>query len=109
MVIQMRIMENHQNGKDTHVRGTIVRRRILVDRRLDFPVSLRTHPPFLPPTPSNGTVVRIRVYLDFELDESYTPTKMVFAAGMGGNDLIDHHAHGQGCHSCGTQLSADAY
>ncbi|CDM38345.1 hypothetical protein DTO013E5_6521 [Penicillium roqueforti] len=34
-------------------------------------------------------VVRIRVYLDFELDESYTPTKMIFAAGMGGNDLIE--------------------
>ncbi|CAI7607428.1 unnamed protein product [Penicillium glandicola] len=34
-------------------------------------------------------VVRIRVYLDFELDESYTPTKMIFAAGMGGNDLVE--------------------
>ncbi|KAJ5596842.1 hypothetical protein N7450_003300 [Penicillium hetheringtonii] len=34
-------------------------------------------------------VVRIRVYLDFELDESYTPTKMVFLAGMGGNDLVE--------------------
>ncbi|KAJ5091301.1 hypothetical protein NUU61_006171 [Penicillium alfredii] len=34
-------------------------------------------------------VVRIRVYLDFELDESYTPTKMTFAAGMGGNDLVE--------------------
>jgi len=33
--------------------------------------------------------VRIRVYLDFELDESYTPTKMVFLAGMGGNDLVE--------------------
>lgn len=33
-------------------------------------------------------VVKIRVYLDFELDESYTPTKMVFLAGMGGNDLV---------------------
>lgn len=34
-------------------------------------------------------VVRIRVYLDFDLDESYTPTKMVFLAGMGGNDLVE--------------------
>ncbi|CAG8924143.1 unnamed protein product [Penicillium salamii] len=34
-------------------------------------------------------VVRVRVYLDFELDESYTPTKMAFAAGMGGNDLVE--------------------
>lgn len=34
-------------------------------------------------------VVRIRVYLDFEVDESYTPTKMVFLAGMGGNDLVE--------------------
>ncbi|KAJ5351740.1 hypothetical protein N7452_000714 [Penicillium brevicompactum] len=34
-------------------------------------------------------VVRVRVYLDFELDESYTPTKMIFAAGMGGNDLVE--------------------
>lgn len=33
--------------------------------------------------------MRIRVYLDFELDESYTPTKMVFLAGMGGNDLVE--------------------
>ncbi|KAJ5765012.1 hypothetical protein N7520_004571 [Penicillium odoratum] len=34
-------------------------------------------------------VVRLRVYLDFELDESYTPTKMIFLAGMGGNDLVE--------------------
>lgn len=34
-------------------------------------------------------VVRIRVYLDFEMDESYTPTKMIFLAGMGGNDLVE--------------------
>lgn len=34
-------------------------------------------------------VVRIRVYLDFDLDESYTPTKMIFLAGMGGNDLVE--------------------
>lgn len=33
--------------------------------------------------------MRIRVYLDFEMDESYTPTKMVFLAGMGGNDLVE--------------------
>ncbi|KAJ9290637.1 hypothetical protein DTO021C3_1902 [Paecilomyces variotii] len=37
-------------------------------------------------------VVKIRVYLDFELDESYTPTKMVFLAGMGGNDLVEFAA-----------------
>ncbi|EAW07255.1 anaphase promoting complex subunit DOC1 [Aspergillus clavatus NRRL 1] len=34
-------------------------------------------------------VVKIRVYLDFEMDESYTPTKMTFHAGMGGNDLVE--------------------
>ncbi|KAJ5226278.1 hypothetical protein N7468_007503 [Penicillium chermesinum] len=34
-------------------------------------------------------VVRIRVYLDFNMDESYTPTKMIFLAGMGGNDLVE--------------------
>ncbi|KAL3436574.1 galactose-binding domain-like protein [Aspergillus tetrazonus] len=34
-------------------------------------------------------VVKIRVYLDFSLDESYTPTKMIFLAGMGGNDLVE--------------------
>lgn len=34
-------------------------------------------------------IVKLRVYLDFELDESYTPTKMVFLAGMGGNDLVE--------------------
>ncbi|OJJ45698.1 hypothetical protein ASPZODRAFT_68722 [Penicilliopsis zonata CBS 506.65] len=34
-------------------------------------------------------VVKIRVYLDFDLDESYTPTKMIFLAGMGGNDLVE--------------------
>lgn len=31
----------------------------------------------------------MRVYLDFTLDESYTPTRMEFYAGMGGNDLIE--------------------
>ncbi|KAF9885906.1 anaphase promoting complex subunit doc1 [Aspergillus nanangensis] len=34
-------------------------------------------------------VVKIRVYLDFDMDESYTPTKMAFLAGMGGNDLVE--------------------
>ncbi|KAL4785883.1 galactose-binding domain-like protein [Aspergillus varians] len=34
-------------------------------------------------------VVKIRVYLDFSLDESYTPIKMMFMAGMGGNDLVE--------------------
>ncbi|KAI9870408.1 MAG: anaphase promoting complex subunit doc1 [Pleopsidium flavum] len=35
------------------------------------------------------SIVKIRVYLDFELDESYTPTKMVFLAGMGAYDLTE--------------------
>lgn len=34
-------------------------------------------------------VVKIRVFLDFDSDESYTPTRMVFLAGMGGNDLVE--------------------
>lgn len=34
-------------------------------------------------------VVRLRVYLDFDVDESYTPTKMSFLAGMGGNDFVE--------------------
>lgn len=34
-------------------------------------------------------MVKIRVFLDFDSDESYTPTKMVFLAGMGGNDLVE--------------------
>ncbi|KAM5436276.1 hypothetical protein MferCBS31731_005968 [Microsporum ferrugineum] len=46
------------------------------------------------------SIVRIRVYLDFELDESYTPTKMVFLAGMGGNDLVEF-ATWQGETPCG--------
>lgn len=29
----------------------------------------------------------MRVYLDFDLDESYTPTKIAFLAGTGYNDL----------------------
>ncbi|ODH13094.1 hypothetical protein ACO22_07607 [Paracoccidioides brasiliensis] len=42
------------------------------------------------------SIVRIRVYLDFELDESYTPTKMIFLAGMGGNDLVEFSTwHGE--------------
>ncbi|KAK2826890.1 hypothetical protein FQN49_007352 [Arthroderma sp. PD_2] len=45
-------------------------------------------------------IVLIRVYLDFELDESYTPTKMVFLAGMGGNDLVEF-ATWQGDTPCG--------
>ena len=46
------------------------------------------------------SIVRIRVYLDFGLDESYTPTKMVFLAGMGGNDLVEF-ATWQGESPCG--------
>lgn len=42
----------------------------------------------------------MRVFLDFELDESYTPTKMVFLAGMGGNDLVEF-ATWQGETPCG--------
>ena len=45
-------------------------------------------------------VVKVRVYLDFELDESYTPTKIVFLAGMGGNDLVEF-ATWQGEGPCG--------
>jgi len=30
----------------------------------------------------------MRVYLDFLLDESYTPTKMSFWGGTGGHDLV---------------------
>ena len=44
--------------------------------------------------------MKIRVYLDFELDESYTPTKMIFLAGMGGNDLVEF-ATWQGEGPCG--------
>ncbi|RDK43158.1 anaphase promoting complex subunit 10 [Aspergillus phoenicis ATCC 13157] len=45
-------------------------------------------------------IVRIRVYLDFEMDESYTPTKMTFLAGMGGNDLVEF-ANWEGEGPCG--------
>ncbi len=31
----------------------------------------------------------IRIYLDFSLDESYTPTRIQFLAGTGYHDLID--------------------
>ncbi|MCJ1352096.1 MAG: anaphase promoting complex subunit doc1 [Icmadophila ericetorum] len=33
-------------------------------------------------------IVKLRVYLDFELDESYTPTRMQFLAGMGDYGLV---------------------
>jgi anaphase-promoting complex subunit 10 len=33
------------------------------------------------------SIVAMRIYLDFELDESYTPTLIRFAAGTGYNDL----------------------
>jgi anaphase-promoting complex subunit 10 len=32
-------------------------------------------------------IVGLRLYLDFEQDESYTPTKIIFLAGSGMNDL----------------------
>lgn len=35
------------------------------------------------------SIVKIRVYLDFELDESYTPTRMVFLAGTSMYDLTE--------------------
>lgn len=35
------------------------------------------------------SIVKLRVHLDFELDESYTPTRMVFLAGMGMYDLTE--------------------
>ncbi|KAF1914482.1 galactose-binding domain-like protein, partial [Ampelomyces quisqualis] len=34
-------------------------------------------------------IVGLRMYLDFEQDESYTPTRIVFLAGTGGNDLVE--------------------
>ena len=34
-------------------------------------------------------IVGLRLYLDFEQDESYTPTKIVFLAGSGMNDLVE--------------------
>ena len=34
-------------------------------------------------------IVKLRIYLDFELDESYTPTKMMFFAGMSEGGLVE--------------------
>ena len=34
-------------------------------------------------------IVHMRIYLDFESDESYTPTKIQFLAGMGVHDIQD--------------------
>lgn len=34
-------------------------------------------------------IVKMRIYLDFELDESYTPTKMKFFAGMSEGALVE--------------------
>lgn len=34
-------------------------------------------------------IVHIRIFLDFESDESYTPTKIQFLAGMGVHDIQD--------------------
>ncbi|KAI9755911.1 MAG: anaphase promoting complex subunit doc1 [Lichina confinis] len=34
-------------------------------------------------------ITNIRVYLDFTLDESYTPTRLIFLAGTSSHDLID--------------------
>lgn len=34
-------------------------------------------------------IVKMRIYLDFELDESYTPTKMRFYAGMSEGGLVE--------------------
>lgn len=35
------------------------------------------------------SIVRLRIYLDFKLDESYTPTKMKFFAGMSEGGLVE--------------------
>lgn len=35
------------------------------------------------------SIVKIRIYLDFKLDESYTPTKMKFFAGMSEGRLVE--------------------
>ncbi|KAH7128817.1 anaphase-promoting complex, subunit 10/DOC domain-containing protein, partial [Dendryphion nanum] len=34
-------------------------------------------------------IVGLRLYLDFEADESYTPTRIIFLAGSGMNDLVE--------------------
>ncbi|KAK4998967.1 hypothetical protein LTR60_007621, partial [Cryomyces antarcticus] len=36
-----------------------------------------------------ASIVHIRIYLDFERDESYTPTKIQFLAGMSPHDLME--------------------
>ena len=35
------------------------------------------------------TIARLRVYLDLELDESYTPTRMLFLAGHSEYDIVE--------------------
>lgn len=35
------------------------------------------------------SIVKLRIYLDFKLDESYTPTKMKFFAGMSEGGLVE--------------------
>lgn len=42
-------------------------------------------------------IVKLRVYLDFELDESYTPTRMHFFAGTGMHDLTEFAAWAGEC------------
>ncbi|KAK3209455.1 hypothetical protein GRF29_69g1834792 [Pseudopithomyces chartarum] len=34
-------------------------------------------------------IVGLRLYLDFEQDESYTPTRIILLAGSGANDLVE--------------------
>ncbi|KAF2874169.1 galactose-binding domain-like protein [Massariosphaeria phaeospora] len=34
-------------------------------------------------------IVGLRLYLDFDADESYTPTRIIFLAGSGNNDLVE--------------------
>lgn len=34
-------------------------------------------------------IVGLRLFLDFEADESYTPTRIIFLAGSGQNDLVE--------------------
>ena len=38
------------------------------------------------------SILRIRLFLDFEADESYTPTRITFLAGTGYHDLIPFSA-----------------
>lgn len=35
------------------------------------------------------SIIHLRIYLDFEADESYTPTKIQFLAGMSPHDIIE--------------------